>query len=265
MANRTDQTALLRKSKRRRKVLNRVMTPIGKLVDESMLDAAATELGLLIDGQLYLTGEHDVATVLDFAMHELRTDAGSVVQRHLAQHPPVAGSTEATVLRALEAARFSVFFIDGVEPGVGIHVYDMLGGPARFVVDEALGEPAFLGDRFAGRLLSVGDITLSTGVYLPLDQIATEEILDDLLDRFPERSMDELHLLPPEDRAAATAIIARAGLEATDWMVEQALLEVAGDDPLLALETDTAEANPLPLPTRTPPASSPSAKRKKRR
>lgn len=263
MANRSEHAALLPTYKRYRKVLDRVMMPVAKRVDEAMLDAAATALGLLVDGKLAIVGGHDVAAVLDFALHELRADGQTVIQRHLADHPPDAGSQDDRVLRALEAARFSVFLIDGVEDGVGIHVYDMLGGPARFVFDAVYANPALLGDRFGGRLLTVDEVSLSTGVFLPLDQLAAEDILDELSDTFPERTIEDLHHLPPEDRTVVATIIARAGLEATDWMVAQALLDEIGLDPLAALDTVEGGADPLPLPDRAPPTSNPKSRKKR--
>lgn len=264
MAERPDHKALLQSYRRYRKVVERVMVPVGRLVDAAMLGQAAAELGLVVDGELLLTGDHDLAAVLDYAMHELRADGRTVIQRRLAEHPPDPGSRDDRVLRALDSARYSVFLIDGIEP-IGMHVHDMLGGPARFVVDEAFTDPALLGERFAGRLVSIDDVTMSTGVFLPLDQLAAGDILDELIDHFPGRAVDDLHGLSPEDQTIVTTVIARAGLEATDWLVEQALLEEAGLDPLSALGPDDEELPPIPMLFPASPSSPKPKKKGKRR
>ncbi len=269
MANRSGNpgnpgsAALLPTFKRYSKALDRLMMPVSRFIDGGMMDIAATELGVLVDGHLMITGMHDLSAVADYALHEIRIDGLNAIQRYLAKHPPDPGSQDGRVLEGIRTARFSVFLIDGVEEGIGAHVYDMLGGPPRFVFDSTLGDPGLLGQRFAGRILTVGEITLSTGLILGLDQLGADDILEDLLDRFPEHAIDDLHDLSPEDQAIVTGVVARAGIDSMDWILDQAVLAETGPDPLLALEPDEAEFAPLPLAVRAPMAGGVKPKKKK--
>ncbi len=234
------------------KALERVLRPMGSQVDESLLDESATVLGLLVDGQLDLRGQHELGAVYEFALYEIRRDGETVIERYARTHPPDLSSREGRLLRALAEARISVFLIDGVEEGVGIQVHDMLGGPPTFVAEEAYGNPLFLGERFAGRLATVDDVTLSIGGFMPLDVMAMEEILYDLVERFPGRPVDALHTLSGQDRTDAAVIIARAGMESMDWLAEQVL-----GDAMALEEVDDAASGDALLPPRPAQSSRP--------
>lgn len=208
-------------NRRYAKIVQRVLQPIGRQVDESLLDESATTLGLLADNHLDVRGAHDLGAVFEFAVYEIRRDGETMVERYARLHPPDPSTRDGRVLRALLEARMSVFLIDGVEEGVGMQVHDLLGGPPAFVADETYGNPLFLGERFAGRLLTVDDVTLSVGGFMPLDEVAIEDILIDLVERYPDVPVDMMHTLSGQDRLDAALIIAAAGIESTDWLVTQ--------------------------------------------
>lgn len=233
---------------------------MGTRVDSSLLDETATILGMLVDGQLDLRGEHELGTIYEFAVYEIRRDGETVVERYVREHPPNLDSRDGRLLKALPEARLSVFLIDAVEEGVGIQVHDLLGGPPTFIAEEAYGDPLFLGERFAGRIATVDDVTLSVGGFQPFDEIAIEDIFYDLVVRFPGRPVDALHQLSGQDRQDAAVIIARAGMESMEWLVTQALAEAGSLEGIDELD-DAAFLDALPPP---PPAHSSRPKRRRR-
>lgn len=253
-------------AKRYVRVLDRVTTPVAALLDEGLLTEAATELGLMIEGRFLGGGPNELASIIDFAMHELRRDGLTVIERALFIQPPLHGTPDDLVVRGMVGARFSVFLADGIDATIGMHLYDMLGGPPRFLYDASFGQPAFLGQRFAGRVLTIGEISLPIGIFLPLDQVAADDILDELLASFPDREIDDLHDLPPEDRADVTAIIMVAALEATLWFAER-LLREGGTDPRFDPPDGDGFIEPVPLalPMRKPPSGNPKKIKKRRR
>ena len=174
-------------------------------------------------------------------------------------HPPDLSSREGRILRALAGARTSVFLIDGVEEGVGIQVHDMLGGPPAFVAEEAYGDPLFLGERFAGRLAPVDDVTLSVGGFMPLDVMAMDKILFELVERFPGQPVDALYTLSGQDRVDAAVIIVRAGMESMDWLRLQAM-----DDAMALEEMGGLDAAPSGDALPSPPAHPSRPKRRRR-
>jgi hypothetical protein len=241
------------------KIVHRVLLPIGRQVDESLLDESAATLGLLTDGKLDIRAERELGTVLEFALYEVRRDGETLVERYVRTHPPDPGTRDGRVLRALPDARLAVFLIDGVEEGVGMQVHDLLGGPPAFVADETFGDPQFLGERFAGRLLTVDDVTISVGGFMPFDAIGIEDISYDLVERFPGRPVDSLHTLAGQDRTDAAVIIARAGIESRDWLVTQVLQDVAAMEGTEELEAALTDDRMLP-----PPAHPSRPKRRRR-
>lgn len=249
MPNRPDRarmTELRTLAKRYVKVYGRVNTAMSRSITPPMLDTAATQLGLMDDGQLFASGDNELAMILDVATFEVRTDGTTAVERYLAAHPPAAGSAEARLPHAMRAARFSVYLIDGVEEGIGIQVHDQLGGAPRLLFGPNLDSPAVLGLWFAARLITIDDVSFLSGVLLPLDEFGSEDILEELVEFFPDRAVDDLHGLPPEDQSVVTTVIAINGLEATDWMKEQ-----------LAIQDSELEAEPEiespELPSSFPP------------
>ncbi len=241
-------------------ILQRVLQPLGNHVDGSLLDESAMVLGLLVDGQLDLRGQHELGAVYEFALYEIRRDGETAIERYVRTHPPDLSSRDGRLLRALAEARTSVFLIDGVEEGVGIQLHDMLGGPPAFVAEEAYGNSFFLGERFCGRLATVDDVTLSVGGFMPLDVMAMEEILYDLVERFPDSPVDTLHTLSGDDRTDAAIIIARAGMESMDWLAAQALEDEIALEAMNELDVPLI-ADALPPP---PPVHSSRPKRRRR-
>lgn len=261
MAKPSGHAAHVPAAKRYVRMLDRVTPPVAALLDESLLNEAAAELGLMIEGRFLGGGPNELASIIDFAMHELRRDGQTVIERSLDAKPPLPGSPDDLVLRGMVGSRFSVFLADGIDATIGMHLYDMLGGPPRFLYDASFGQRAFLGQRFAGRVLTIGEISLPIGIFLPLDQVAANDILDELLDSFPDREIDDLHDLPPDDRADVTAIIMVAALEATLWLAEELLREGETDPRFDPADGDRrSEPVALALPVRKPPKGNPKKK-----
>ncbi len=265
MAKPSSHAANVPTAKRYARVLDRVTPPIAALLDESLLNEAATELGLMIEGRFLGGGPNELASVIDFAMHELRRDGQTVIERALFIQPPLAGSPDDLVVRGMVGARFSVFLVTGIDAGIGMRLYDMLGGPPRFLCDASFAQPAFLGQRFAGRIMTIGEISLPIGIFLPLDQRAADDILNDLLDSFPDREIDGLHDLPLADQADVTAIIMVAALEATLWLAER-LLREGGTVPRFDPPDGDGFIEPVPLalPVREPTKGNPKKKKRRR-
>jgi hypothetical protein len=112
--------------------------------------------------------------LMDFCLHDIRQDGRNAIERFLEETPPPAESDEMAYLQALKEATFSVFLIEGVEPGVGIQARDAMRGDSRFVMDVVFSKLGHPGEPFVGRLMSTRDITMTTGAFMLLAKIPAQ-------------------------------------------------------------------------------------------
>lgn len=257
---------LVRAAERQQKTVvdlqNRAVKDLGKDVND-IFDESATALGLLENGELLADSPIEIAVIADHAVYDIRRDGRNAIERLQADHPPAEGSREAEVLAAMTEARCSAYKVTSVETDVGIAVTDVYGGPSRFVVEPELSEIASDGVVFIGRLVTLEDVTVTTGTSLPLDEVSEADIRDAVGEAFPGRNLDALTDLSPDETIRFNAILWNAALDATDWAIEalvQGLLAeaVTGDD-----EDDAGSGlwlppdpfAPEPAPPRKPPGS----------
>lgn len=87
---------------------------------------------------------------------------------------------------------------------------------------------------------------------MPLDVVATENIQYALAERFHGRPVDALHTLMGQERPDAEGFIAVAGIESIEWLIIQAVQDIAASEGVED-QNDALGGDPLPpLPHRTP-------------
>ena len=137
---------------------------------------------------------------------ERRAEVFSTVRRS-ASNPD-----EITILRAMVAARFSVFSIVDTTPGIGVTLHDTLRNEHVFVVDVSLSKTASVGGLLAGRLISPDGLTITTGAVQPVTAGAIDEIGEIIDGTFPDGATD-LSKLSPAQRARFNVSVIRACLQ----------------------------------------------------
>ncbi len=114
------------------------------------------------------------------------------------------------MLQALRQARFSLFVVESAEPGVGVHVRDLLRDEPRFLVDVGLGRTATVGMVLAARAMAPDGIGMTTGAALPVGAMSAADRVH-YLDDLKVRGID-FETLPPTESSELTATVLRTYL-----------------------------------------------------
>jgi hypothetical protein len=139
-----------------------------KTLSKRDLEDGGEKLGLLRGGTLVFETEDETSVLMDYCIHDVRRKGMNAVERFLAGSPPAAGSDELVLLGALRQAWFSLFAVEEAEPGVGVHVRDLLRDEALFLVDVGFGRSCGPGQVLATRVMAPEGIGMTTGAPLPV-------------------------------------------------------------------------------------------------
>jgi len=172
-----DYNDIAARYRRMRKIgleLNKILP---EYVPKEGIEATARKLGLWSDGMLVLDSMDQSCVLFDQAIHGYFRDGKNAVDRYMDQHPPDPGSGYEAVLAAKKLAFYSLFQVEEIVPGVGVHVHDMLYDGRHFLADVGFSRTAVTGAVFATRVLPVGDFIVTGGAALPVDADTLAEIL----------------------------------------------------------------------------------------
>jgi hypothetical protein len=165
-------------------------------------------LGILEGDVLLLDTEDELAALMDYCLHDVRRHGVNAIEGFLQSSPPPAESDEWVLLQALRASRFSLFAVESVEQGVGVHVRDLLRDETMFLLDTGFGRSASIGMVLAARVMAPEGIGMTTGAALPLgvmDPTKRARLLEDLEETF--KGMDFRNLTPEEASDFAGTVI----------------------------------------------------------
>src|SRR5204863_1157619 len=108
-----------------------------------------------------------IAVLMDYCIYDVRRQGRNAIERFLAETPPPANSDDMVLLQAMRHARYSLFAVESAEPGVGVHVRDLLRDEPLFLVDVGLSRTAAVGLVLAARVMAPDGIGMTTGAALP--------------------------------------------------------------------------------------------------
>jgi hypothetical protein len=139
------------------------------------LDEGGKKLGILKNNVLVLDTEDEIAVLMDYCLHDVRRQGLTAVQRFLAKTPPPPDSDEMVLLQALSQARFSLFTVEAAEPGIGVHVRDVLRNEALFLMDVGFSQTASRGMTLAARVMAPEGMNMTTGAALPVGVLSPKQ------------------------------------------------------------------------------------------
>ncbi|CAN5182737.1 hypothetical protein BH10PLA2_BH10PLA2_03660 [soil metagenome] len=177
------------------------------------MNQGGRDLGILQNNQLVFDTEDQVAVLLDYCIHDIRQQTGNAIDRYLAVSPPPPGSDELVLIRALQQARYSIFTIESIEPGVGINVRDLLSDETHFLFDLGLSRSAKIGLVLAARVIAPEGIGMTTGTGLPIGVLTTEErskLLKNVQTALPGQDLRNISL---EQASRLTAMLIQSCLK----------------------------------------------------
>jgi hypothetical protein len=144
-------------------------------LSRSAIGEAGKKLGVLRGNALALDTEDELAVLMDFALHDVRRHRATAVERYLAERPPDTDADELPLLRAKRQARYSLFVVESADPGLGVHVRDLVRDESQFLVDVGLSQTAAVGMVLAARVMAPEGIGMTTGTALPVGVMTVAE------------------------------------------------------------------------------------------
>src|SRR5262245_60803023 len=90
---------------------------IGTL-SKKALQEAGKKLGILRDGVFVFGSEDATEVVMDFCLFDCREQGMNAIERRLAHDPPPVDSEEMLILQGMRNARYSLFIVEAIQPGV---------------------------------------------------------------------------------------------------------------------------------------------------
>lgn len=208
------RAALLTRYRRLRQAQRDLHTALFRTLPKDVLEEGGTELGLLEGNRLVLGDEAEMAIFMDYCIYSVRRDGRNAVERFLAESPPAPGSEEAALLRAMCAARYSLFAVERILPGRGVELRDLLRQDPVSLVDLGLSRTASEGLVLASRVISPPGLPMTTGASLPVDAATLEAVVGRLGSRFGAKTVAAFDRLSPEDEVDLAAMIIRSCLAA---------------------------------------------------
>ncbi len=210
----TEYREMLARYQQLRQVALQLNNRLVKTLSRDVLNEGGRKLGILKKDVLVLDTEDEIAVLMDYCIYDVRRQGKNAVERYLADSPPPPGSDERLLLEAMLQARFSLLVVESAEPGLGVHVRDLLREEALFVMDVSFGNTALPGMVLAARLFAPDGILRTTGAALPVGMLPARE-----RDRFLQRLTatfqdDDFRRMSPERASEFTATILRTCLQA---------------------------------------------------
>ncbi len=151
-----------------RPALRKVNEALTKALAPGVIPEGGEALGLRKRGVLVFDNEMEMTVLMDYCIHDVRREGRNAVDRALEERPFPEGSEEQEVLLAMKGATLSVFLVERLEPGVGFWAQDLLREGERFIFDVGISNSAKPGMVFSGRILTVGEVSTTTGASLCL-------------------------------------------------------------------------------------------------
>jgi hypothetical protein len=175
----------------------------------------ARQLGLTTGEMLVAESMDEFTLVVDLAIYTSRPGRSRAIDRYAGAAQLRPGSDEALVLEAMRKARFSLW--RGRHAVVGLVVQDLLRQGEAWLVDEAMERSAPEGMAAAMRLCTPDTFAMTSGVIVPVDREALEEVLAEVLPRVrgsPDRVANDRRFATAIYRTAvARGLMERIGFE----------------------------------------------------
>ena len=146
-----------------------------KTLSRSVLDEGGKKLGILKGNVLTLDSDDELSVLMDYCIFDVRRRGLNAVERYLQKSPPAPDSDDDALLQAMRQARYSLFAAEALEPGLGVHVRDLLADEALFLVDLGFSRTATVGMILAARVMAPEGVTITTGAALPVGILSAEE------------------------------------------------------------------------------------------
>ena len=182
-------------------------TVVRRLSEDALQDCAQ-RLGTANDGQLVGFAQQEWPVLLDFALYCHRLAGESAVQRLHAETIQVDGSVDG-MLDAMTDTRVQVLDIEEAIAGMGFRAMDVWSGEPVEIMEPDHAGHLEAGDRLVCRAIPLADMTLTTGLLLPLSDAGLFRLVDEL----DASRVDPLGLSAPTAKDEYARVVYRCALD----------------------------------------------------
>ncbi|HNQ22813.1 MAG TPA: SEC-C domain-containing protein [Phycisphaerae bacterium] len=207
-----ERAELLGRYRRLRALMRDLHSELTRMVPKDTLTQCARKLGLLVHDTLVFDSEEEMSVLMDYCIYDGWVGQHNAVTRFLAKQPYAAGTDQALLLDGMSRARYSLFQVESVAEGVGINCRDVLRGDGGTIVDEGLGNTASHAVVFAGRLVVLPELGMTTGAVLGVDADTLADIVNVLENEAEGVGGADINNLTPPEAAALSSLIIRCVL-----------------------------------------------------
>jgi SEC-C motif len=208
----TSHAVVLPVYKRFRQIGLQLNQKLVKMLSTEALREGGRRLGILKNGTFVFDSEDETSVLMDYCIHNVRTDGVSAVQRYMAHSPPPADSDELMLVAAMLKGYYALIQVIEAERGVGITFRDVLRNDSHFLADIGLGTTGGRGALFATRVFSLEDqgFFVTGGAGLPVTADALIRIKNELNREFAPGT--DFSRLTPDQESDLAALVIRVCL-----------------------------------------------------
>lgn len=206
---------LLDRYKHLREVGRNLNVTLARQLPKPAVPECGKRLGIFKSGNLILNNDDEIGVLYDYCLYHHRRGGKNIIERTLEQSPPAPESAEMELLQAMLQAHFSVFRVDRIVPHRGAKLTDLVTGESFTLVDIGLSSTGMEGVILAGRILSLADLTMSSGALIPVPEVVFDRRIDPVIRTFMKnRPSASGKRLAPAREAAFAAQVLRIALHA---------------------------------------------------
>lgn len=142
-------------------------------IPKHVYDEVGEAIGILRDGILVFDSEDVPGVLMDCCLHDWFENGENLVHRYAEARPGKPGTDESFLLNAYTQAKYRVLMTEYSVPDAGVGCRDILNNEDLFLMDVALSRSlgsgvAARGMALATRTLPLGDYSMTTGAFLPI-------------------------------------------------------------------------------------------------
>jgi hypothetical protein len=239
-----DHSQQLARYLRLREAGKQVAHALVESLSKDVMDEGGETLGILKRGVLVFDSEEEMSLLMDFCIHDIRRGGQNAVERMLARAPYPAGSDQAIFLEALKDAHFSLFLVEGTEPGAGVHVRDLARDECFLLYDVGFSRTAQPDLLIAFRVIRPDNLPMTTGTAVPLGRPARRDREVAIRDGMTLARSFLNENRTPEERSTSTGRLLQTFL--ADGRMSQMAYEEPGGGPVLGPTGPAPASKPPP-------------------
>jgi hypothetical protein len=160
---------VLARYRRLREISRRHHSAVLKFLSGGAVLQHARRIGLTLGKTIVIENIDHLSFAFDLAIHTSALGRSRAIDRYARSARFARGSDEALVLEAMQSARFCAVSVARKHDTAGLIVKDLFRRTELWLLDEGLEKSLSPGDRFATRLYTTEDFSMTAGVLVPID------------------------------------------------------------------------------------------------